>query len=53
MTEFYHPPRHAVVVYCDNVSTMYLASNLIQHQRTKPMEIDLHFVRVKVSLGVR
>jgi hypothetical protein len=49
MTEFYHPPRHAVVVYCDNVSTIYLASNPIQHQRTKHMEIDLHFVFLCVS----
>jgi hypothetical protein len=30
---------------------MYLASNPMQHQRTKHVEIDLHFVREKVSLG--
>jgi hypothetical protein len=39
------------LVYCDNVSAMYLYSNSVQHQRTKHVEIDLHFVREKVALG--
>lgn len=51
MTELSHPPRRASVVFCDNVSAMYLASNPVQHQRTKHVEIDLHFVGEKVSLG--
>ena len=41
----------ATVVFCDNVSTMYMASNPVQHRRTKHIEIDIHFVREKVSLG--
>jgi hypothetical protein len=39
------------VVFCDNVSTVYMASNLVQHRHTKHIEIDIHFVREKVSLG--
>ena len=27
------------MVYCDNVSTIYLSGNLIQHQRTKHIEL--------------
>jgi hypothetical protein len=39
------------VVYCDNVSAVYLSTNPVQHQRTKHIEIDLHFVRERVALG--
>jgi hypothetical protein len=41
----------ATVVYCDNVSAIYMSSNPVQHKRTKHIEIDIHFVREKVSLG--
>ncbi|KAJ9543586.1 hypothetical protein OSB04_023293 [Centaurea solstitialis] len=45
------PLSCATVVFCDNVSAMYLANNSVQHQRTKHVEIDLHFVRERVALG--
>ncbi|KAJ9545500.1 hypothetical protein OSB04_025207 [Centaurea solstitialis] len=45
------PLSRATVVFCDNVSAMYLANNPVQHQRTKHVEIDLHFVRERVALG--
>ncbi|KAJ9548832.1 hypothetical protein OSB04_021375 [Centaurea solstitialis] len=45
------PLSRVTVVFCDNVSAMYLASNLVQHQRTKHVEIDLHFVRERVAIG--
>ncbi|GJR78435.1 ribonuclease H-like domain-containing protein [Tanacetum coccineum] len=35
----------ATLVYCDNVSVVYMSSTLIQHQCTKHIEIDIHFVR--------
>jgi hypothetical protein len=38
-------------VYCDNVSAIYMSKNPVQHQRTKHVEIDLHFVRERVALG--
>jgi hypothetical protein len=41
----------STLVYCDNVSAVYLSTNLIQHQRTKHVEIDLHFVRERVTIG--
>ena len=41
----------ASIVYCDNISSVYLAHNPIRHQRTKHVEIDIHFVREKVALG--
>ncbi|XP_047323293.1 uncharacterized mitochondrial protein AtMg00810-like [Impatiens glandulifera] len=41
----------ATLVYCDNVSAIYLSSNPVQHQRTKHIEMDIHFVREKVQRG--
>jgi len=49
--ELHHPVRHATIIYCDNISVVYLSSNPVQHQRTKHIEIDLHFVRDKVATG--
>ncbi|KAK9069547.1 hypothetical protein SSX86_011451 [Deinandra increscens subsp. villosa] len=43
--------RRATLVYCDNVSAVYLSENPVQHQRTKHVELDIHFVREKVRLG--
>ncbi|GJZ82974.1 pentatricopeptide repeat-containing protein [Tanacetum coccineum] len=41
----------ATLVYCDNVSAVYMSANTVQHQRTKHIEIDIHFVRDKVAAG--
>ena len=41
----------ATVVYCDNVSAIYMTANPVHHRRTKHIEIDIHFVREKVALG--
>lgn len=42
----------ATSVYCDNVSAVYLSNNPFHHQRTKHVEIDIHFVRDQVALGL-
>jgi hypothetical protein len=44
-------PSCCTLVYCDNISAMYLSTNPVQHQRMKHMEIDLHFIREKVAIG--
>nr|GEY16170.1 ribonuclease H-like domain-containing protein [Tanacetum cinerariifolium] len=41
----------ATLVYCDNVSVVYMSVNPVQHQRTKHIEIDIHFVRDMVTAG--
>ena len=51
LQELHAPLRQATLVYCDNISAVYMSSNPVQHQRTKHIEIDLHFVREQVSIG--
>ncbi|GJV46170.1 ribonuclease H-like domain-containing protein [Tanacetum coccineum] len=41
----------ATFVYCDNVSAVYLSTNSFQHQHTKHIEIDIHFVHDYVASG--
>ncbi|GJS80079.1 ribonuclease H-like domain-containing protein [Tanacetum coccineum] len=45
LRKLHTPLSSATLVYCDNVSTVYLSSNLVQHQRTKHIDIYIHFVR--------
>ena len=33
------------------MSAIYLSGNPVQHQRTKHIEMDIHFVREKVAKG--
>jgi hypothetical protein len=51
LMELHSPVRRTSLVYCDNLSAVYLATNPVQHQRTKHVEIDLHFVRERVAAG--
>nr|GEW19944.1 ribonuclease H-like domain-containing protein [Tanacetum cinerariifolium] len=51
LRELHTPLSSATIVCCDNVSDVYLSSNPVQHQRTKHIEIDIHFVRDLVATG--
>ncbi|XP_021837772.2 uncharacterized mitochondrial protein AtMg00810-like [Spinacia oleracea] len=43
--------RAPVKLFCDNVSASYLAVNPVQHDRSKHIKIDYHFVRERVAHG--
>nr|GEV77943.1 reverse transcriptase domain-containing protein [Tanacetum cinerariifolium] len=49
--ELHSPLLTATMIYCDNVSAFYMPANRVQHQRTKHIEIDIHFVRDMVKAG--
>ena len=49
--ELRHPLTRATLVYCDNIRGVCLSTNPVHHQRTKHVEIDLHFVWERVALG--
>jgi hypothetical protein len=49
--KLHNPLSWVTLVYYNNVSGVYLSTNLVQHQRTKHVEIDLHFVRELIAVG--
>ncbi|WVZ97604.1 LOW QUALITY PROTEIN: hypothetical protein U9M48_043124 [Paspalum notatum var. saurae] len=51
LAELHSPLAKSTLVYWDNVSAVYLSTNPVQHQRTKHVEIDLHFVHDQVTIG--
>ncbi|GJZ95451.1 ribonuclease H-like domain-containing protein [Tanacetum coccineum] len=51
LRELHSPLSTVTLVYCDNVSDVYMSANPVQHQRTKHIEIDIHFVRDMVIAG--
>ncbi|GJZ53264.1 ribonuclease H-like domain-containing protein [Tanacetum coccineum] len=51
LRELLVPLRTSTLVYHDNVSAVYLSCNPVQHQRTKHIAIDIHFVRDFVATG--
>nr|GEV64553.1 ribonuclease H-like domain-containing protein [Tanacetum cinerariifolium] len=51
LCELHTPLFTSTLVYCDNVSAIYMSANLVQHQRTEHIEIDIHFVRDFAASG--
>jgi hypothetical protein len=40
-----------IMLYCDNKAAINIANNPIQHDRTKHVEIDQHFIKDKLDEG--
>jgi len=39
-------------LYCDNTSAIAIVNNPVQHDRTKHVEIDRHFIKQKLEAGI-
>lgn len=39
-------------LYCDNKSAINIAYNPVQHDRTKHIEVDRHFIKEKLDSGL-
>ena len=46
-----YPPQQPIQLYCDNKTACDIVHNPVQHDRTKHVEIDRHFIREKIDEG--
>jgi hypothetical protein len=45
LSEFGFQQQHLTSLWCDNQSAIKLAKDLVQHQRSKHIELHMHFIR--------
>ncbi|XP_024032009.1 uncharacterized protein LOC112094690 [Morus notabilis] len=52
LEELKKPMEMPMKRYCDNKAAISIAHNSVQHDRTKHVEIDRHFIKQKLEAGV-
>jgi hypothetical protein len=50
MMELYIVVNKASIIFCDNISAVYLSDNPVHHKRTKHVELDIHLVWERTAL---
>lgn len=51
MKDLHQPTDYAIGLYCGSESATQLEENPIFHARTKPLEVQHHFIRENVLQG--
>ena len=52
LEELNQPVELPMKLFCDNKAAISIANNPVQHDRTKHVEIDRHFIKEKLKNGV-
>nr|GFA64016.1 putative copia-type protein [Tanacetum cinerariifolium] len=52
LSEVGYPPKEVNRIMCDNKATIQISKNPVQHDRTKHVEIDRHFIKEKLEAGI-
>ena len=52
LTEIGYPLSIVTNLYCDNRAAIQIAQNPVQHDRTKHVEIDRHFIKEKLEAKI-
>lgn len=47
LTEIDFKPNEPMFLYCDNKAAKEIANNLVQHDQTKHVVVDRHFIKEK------
>ena len=52
LSEIGYEPKEPMLLYCDNQATREIANNPVQHDRTKHIEVDRHFIKEKLLMKI-
>nr|GEX32695.1 putative copia-type protein [Tanacetum cinerariifolium] len=52
LSEVGYPRKEVTRIMCDNKAAIQISKNPVQHDRTKHVEIDRHFIKEKLEAGI-
>lgn len=50
LNEIGFKPKGSMMLYCDNQVARMISNNQVQHDRTKHVEVDKHFIKEKLDV---